>query len=198
MTDIERGEIERQLALLRLNKAVERESDDMNRVYRFRDTIHRKSVQKCVKRLALWDREEDNAPWTIVLNSPGGYTEDGFELFDDIVSYSLRGGGNHEVTIKVRGEACSMAPILLQAADKRVMGANALIMLHEASSGLYGSYGDHLDTTDMLQKMTERFIEILADRSSVDERIWLSNVHRKDWWLDAEQALLWRLVDEIG
>ena len=42
--------------------------------------------------LDKWHRLDNKAPWTILVNSPGGSVFDGMALFDHIATYSVRGG----------------------------------------------------------------------------------------------------------
>ena len=62
----------------------------------------------------------------------GGYITDGLALYDHLQELKLRG---HHLTTIGLGAVASMGPVLLQAGSHRVLGANAFLMLHEASAG---------------------------------------------------------------
>lgn len=141
-------------------------------------------------------RSRDNFPITVSICSGGGEVKAGLYLFDEILALRAKGV---RVNINVRGEACSMAAVLLQAADVRYIGPNALLMLHRAGGGIAGNITemeDDLATTKLLESI---LIRLLASRSNKDEahfRKLLSR--RKDLWLSAKEALELGLVDEIG
>jgi ATP-dependent protease ClpP protease subunit len=61
---------------------------------------------------------------TIILNNPGGSEYHGLAIYDALMACA-----NH-VTVKVFGMAFSMAGIILQAADLRLMAPNARFMMH--------------------------------------------------------------------
>lgn len=82
---------------------------------------------------ALWeqDNEDQTAVWEVCINSEGGDMEAGTAIFSELRSYSLRGGGNHHVITRVRGQAASCGSLILQAGDTRIAGKMDAIMLHE-------------------------------------------------------------------
>lgn len=161
--------------------------------------ISEASVRECLANLALWHRIHPECPMTLVMDSPGGAVIDGLHLFDQLVEYSLRGGGTHHVTIKARGMAASMGAILLQAADVRVIGRESWLMIHEVSSWHGGSFGELKDKMEWLQKLTDRVAAIFVERSngrtSAEEfaRLWT----RKEKYLDSEEALERGFVDLV-
>jgi len=59
----------------------------------------------------------------------------------------LRRQGHH-VTTSSLGYAASMAGILLQVGDKRIMGAESWLLIHEGSFGAVGSVGQVEDTVE--------------------------------------------------
>src|SRR6185369_16947215 len=136
------------VALLEREKAEEKRARERfadaygDRIYRFLDPVADPSVTKCINALDAWHREDPECKMTIVFDSPGGGVIEGFHLFDHILE--LR--NTHFVTTMTRGYAASMAGILLQAGEERVMGPNAHLMLHEVSFGARGKIGEVEDT----------------------------------------------------
>lgn len=159
-----------------------------------RDT---KSVRE---QLDQWHRLDADAPWTIIMNSPGGSVIDGMALFDHLVAHSIRGGGTHHITIVVRGMAASMGGIVLQAADKRVCGPEALVLIHKISSMVGGSLDELEDEVRLLKMMNERVERIFINRSAGNLKLATlrRNWSRRDWWLDSETALKLGVVDAVG
>ncbi len=174
-----------------------------DRSYQFQTGVDGGSAHKCIAQLAAWHREDPVCEMEIIFDSPGGSVVDGLHLFDYILD--LRDMG-HKITTRTRGMAASMAGILLQAGDVRVMGPQASLMLHEASFGASGKIGDVEDTVEWVNKVQDRILSIFADRcqSSGDQAIkkltkrqLRTRWRRKNWWLDAIEALEFGLVDEI-
>lgn len=172
--------------------------NDRNYVLHFEHAV--RDTQPVREKLDAWHRLDDRADWTIVMNSPGGSVFDGMALYDQIERYSLRGGGTHRITILVRGMAASMGGILLQAADERVCGAEAYILIHKVSTMTGGSLDDIEDEVAFLKLMTARVEDIFVKRSggklskAVLRRKWA----RKDWWLSSSDALKLGVIDSVG
>lgn len=175
-------------------RALELASDDRHHVYRFVSTVDAGSVKTCIAALQSWSRVDTGCPITIVFTSPGGEVISGMALFDFITE--LRGQG-HTVTTVARGYAASMAGILLQAGDVRVMGHEAWLMIHEASFGASGSMGEVEDTVEWVKKVQDRILDIFAARSTLSKVQLRSRWRRKNWWIPSDEALRLGLIDEI-
>ena len=173
-------------------------SDDANYTFHFNDGVDGDIVYELVETINSWHRQDPEADWTIYIDSPGGYTNEGFVLIDQLSTYTLRTGGTHHVSMVVRGMAASMAGIILQAADDRVMGPNAMMLIHEGGAGAYGSMGEIADRIEYFDLLTERVIEMYASRSKLTRKQIKKKWARKDWWLNAREALELKLVDRIG
>ncbi|KKL89792.1 hypothetical protein LCGC14_1911150 [marine sediment metagenome] len=169
-------------------------ADKYNFVYIFDDPVNANSVKSCIAQLTIWMRNNPKQDVEIIFNSPGGSVVEGMALFDFI--QLVRGKGHH-VTTTALGMAASMAGILLQAGDKRVMGKEAWVLIHEGSFGAVGSVGEVEDTVDWVKRITKRIAKIFAARSNLSaaqvERRW----KRKDWWLSSDDCLKLGFVDDI-
>ncbi|WP_205868989.1 ATP-dependent Clp protease proteolytic subunit [Mycobacterium colombiense] len=174
--------------------------------------VYDEPVTACLAQLAIWHRNEPNCPMTIVMDSPGGSVIDGMHLFDQITAYSTRPWdtssrpkGTHHTTMIVRGYAASMAGILLQSADHRIVGPESYIMVHEVSSFAQGKIGELKDEIKFLDKMSDRVANIFVTRAqatgrpdAIDLDTFKAKWNRQDWWLDSEEAYRLGIVDEIG
>jgi ATP-dependent Clp endopeptidase proteolytic subunit ClpP len=154
-------------------------------------------AERCIKGLHILEASAPNGdkPITIIMNNPGGDVYHGLAIFDAIKTCK-----NH-VTIIVYGYAMSMGSIILQAADRRVMGSNARVMLHYGTDGFSG----HVKT---LEKVAEESKKL----STWDEKLFLDKIKQKrsdytiakvrkllehDTFLTAQEALDLGLIDEI-
>lgn len=178
----------------------------------FNGPVDDRSVFAALNAMAAWDRispgklnedgtvAEEGCPMNLTVNSPGGGLIDGMHLFDQIASYSLRGGGTHKVTITVRGYAASMGGILLQAADVRLIGRESYLMVHEISAGTVGSIGSIKDDVKWYEKACQRIENIFVERSG--GKIGLEEFQRRwsrhDWWVDSAEAVELGFVDGLG
>jgi ATP-dependent protease ClpP protease subunit len=169
-----------------------------NHVYHFETSV--RDTQTARETFDRWHRLNPDAPWTIIMNSPGGSVIDGMALFDHLVAHSLRGGGTHHITIIVRGFAASMGGILLQAADTRVAGPEAYVLIHKVQSGAMGSLDELEDQVKLLKMMCARVEDIFVKRAGgkLSKAMLRRNWGRRDWWLDSKTALKLGVVDAIG
>lgn len=176
-------------------------SDEHHCVYRFLSGVSEDSVKKCIDQLATWHRLEPGCEVTIVFNSPGGSVVDGMALFDYIQEMRRNG---HRVITKALGMAASMAGILLQAGDERVMSAESWMLIHQTQFGAIGTFGEVEDRVKWIEKIQNRILDIFAARASSSEaekpisratlaRRW----HRTDWWISSNDALRLGLIDRI-
>lgn len=188
------------LTELRLAKAEEDEAirlanDSHHRVFRLVGSVNGASVEKAIAQLVQWHRIDPECSITVVIDSGGGGIIEGFALYDTILW--LRSQGHHFTTI-AQGMAASMAGILLQAGTERVMGAQASILIHEASFGAMGSFGQVEDQVEFVRKLQDRLLGILAERSSLSKTQIRNRWKRKNWWLDAPEALTLQFVDRVA
>jgi ATP-dependent Clp protease protease subunit len=164
------------------------------RSYTFYTEVSQESVRECMHELGQWSRRDPGAAITLTFNSPGGSVLDGFALFDFL--RQLRSMGHHLTTVAL-GRAASMGAVLLQAGDRRVMGQNAFLLIHEVSNLSSGKVSELEDSVEFSRRLQKRLVAILADRSSLTgpqiQRRWA----RKEWWLDAEEAVALGLADAV-
>lgn len=172
----------------------------LNGEYAFFRVVNQSSARKLIRTMRLWDKHDSHAPWTIRLNSIGGEIQAGAALFDEIFSYSKRGGGSHHITVKVRGLAASMAGILLQAADDRVIGHSSQIMIHESQGGVIGGHSDIVQEADWHRRWLDYMVQIFLSRTDrITRRQILSKISNgREWYLSASEALDYGFVDRIG
>lgn len=174
--------------------------DYYHHVYYFDEEVGRKSVNSCMRTLEAWHREDPACPMEIRINSPGGSVVHGMSLVDQLTRYSQRGGGSHELTITVRGFAASMAAIILQTADIRLMGSEAYLLVHEPSGVAEGSTENIKDIAAWFDTVSDRIARLFVERSA--GKISLKNFQtlwkRRDVYLDSEKSLSYGFVDGIG
>lgn len=166
--------------------------DTLHKTVRLNAGIDDDSLDLIVTALHLFDDED----CTIILNSGGGDVYAGLAMYDVIKTYP------GHVTIKVVGQANSMAAIVLQAADKRMITSSSTIMIHD---GVEEPPADHKKNIKAYLKLTDKLDDIC-------DHIVLEKIQMKhpgyswakfkktvvfDTFFTAEQAKHWNLIDEI-
>ena len=182
MRDLERKEVD----YLAGNK--------FHKVYAFNDAVSASSVGACISQLNIWARTDPECDIEIIFNSPGGAVIDGMALYDYF--QTLRRAG-HKLTTSTFGMAASMAGILLQAGDVRVIGAESYVLIHEISTMAIGKIGELEDVVEFTKKIQRRVLDIFADRSHKPVSYFEKHWRRQDWWLDSNECLKIGIVDEI-
>lgn len=158
------------------------------------DVISGHNVDQWIDVLEHWERRDPGAPITIRVNSPGGSVLDGFALFDTILRLRRRG---HHVTMHGTGMIASMAAILMQAGDERVLDENAWFMIHEISAGMRGKASDMEDELKFVKRLQERALAILSERSTLSKQQIARRWKKTDDWMDSREALKLGFVDRV-
>ena len=169
-------------------------ADAYHQRYRFTGQVDAASVKVAMNTLTAWSRMNPGSPIEIIFSSPGGSVIEGFVLFDFIRELSEDG---HEVTTGMLGMAASMGGVLMQAGDKRWAGKESWYMIHRAAFGASGKTFDIEDEVEWVKRVEKRIIDIFVRRSSLTATKIRRNWDRKDWWIDADQALEFGLIDNI-
>lgn len=172
-------------------------SKDQSRIYNFLGPINFATAQQCMDVMGQWVREDASRNIRLIFNSPGGSVIDGLALIDYI--NEIREEFGTKITTVALGFAASMAAVVLQAGDERVVGRNAYLMLHEISNATENamSVSEIEDTATFTRQLNERLVGILASKANIDEDEIKKRWERRDWWLNSDEALELGLCDAI-
>ncbi|MCZ0828264.1 head maturation protease, ClpP-related [Brevibacillus laterosporus] len=118
----------------------------------------------------------------INLNSPGG------DAFDGIAIYNRLKKHDGKVTINVDGWACSAASVIAMAADELIMGLGSMIMIHEASSIVWGTKTDMKKEADVLDQLEEGIIDIYMTKANLS-REEIRTMVDAETWFSAQKAV---------
>src|SRR5437588_1617609 len=170
-------------------------------VERLRDVYLIGDIEKDTARQAierLRDLANDNnRPITLYINSAGGNVTDGLAIHDVIRHIISRGT---QVTIIVQGMAYSMGSIVLQAASdgQRLAFPHSWIMIHEPAKWAgWQSTSAAAQHLERLKQMQDQIYNILSSRSGKPLRQIIKDTKRNDFYLDAQKALEYGLIDAI-
>ncbi|MGE3448678.1 MAG: head maturation protease, ClpP-related [Microbacteriaceae bacterium] len=130
---------------------------------------------------------------TLRLNSPGGDVFDGIAIYNSIRSHPAR------FTAKVDSLAASIASVILQAADHRVMVSHSQAMIHDAVGAFIGNAEEMVDFAALLEKQSDLIAEIYAERAGggVRRKNKFRDLMRAETWLSDAEAVDLGLADEI-
>ena len=165
--------------------------------YLFGD-IDADSAATLIKEMELWYTAYGDKYDTIslFLNSEGGELAAGLAIHDTLRGLSSIGA---HVNVGVRGEACSMAAVVLQAGDTRLMGGASRLMIHQVSSGGAGTTAEIRRQSEHLQATDKALAELFAKRSGKFSAEWLEKeILDRDRWFTPAEALEVGLVDAIA
>lgn len=190
--EAERAELE--LAAARRADAAALAEPAQALVYTFYGDIEPDSVREAVTTLGAWSRRAPNQPLRVVLNSEGGTAHDGLALHDFLLV--LRAAGHH-VQVLTLGVAASVAAVLLQAGDERLLGRNAMVLIHEVSTVAAGKASELTDRAAFVDMLQGRLLTILAERSTLSIGEIRDRWERRDWWLTAPEAVALGFADRV-
>ncbi len=164
-------------------------------VFRLYGAVDMGSVERLRLSTGRYAAAYPDEPITLVISSPGGSVFDGWVLFDHLRALSAQG---HKITTIVRGMAGSMAAILTQAGDKRIIGPESYLVIHEPSSIAWGKTSDLIDELDMMKRLTRQAEEVFARRSKLSAKEIKAKTLKKDWYVNAKECKTFGFVDSIG
>jgi len=130
----------------------------------------------------------------VVLNSVGGEVYHGLLIYNTLEELVKKG---FEIEIEARGVCASMAMIILQAATKRKASKYTRLLLHEVSGWTYGKASKVSEESKELGKVNKMLLEIICKKSKLTLKTLEKKIKKKDWWLSAEEALEYQLIDEV-
>lgn len=158
--------------------------------------IEKDTARACIERLRELASESPR-PITLFINSAGGNVTDGLALHDSVRHIISRG---IEVTIIVQGMAYSMGSIVLQAASegRRLAFPHSWIMIHEPAKWAgWQSTSAAAQHLERLKQMQDQIYKILSVRSGKPLRQIIKDTKRTDFYLDAQSALEYGLIDQV-
>ncbi len=135
----------------------------------------------------------EDVPVVIYINSYGGSVDALNKILDTIDSIP-----NKVVTV-CAGTAMSAGATLLSYGDERYIGKNSRVMIHQVSSGAFGTVADIDNNVKELRKLNNRLLKVLAQKcgKSIAEmkELYFDNL---DKYLSPQEARKFGLVDKIG
>ena len=127
------------------------------------------------------------------INSNGG------NVFDGQAIHTLIKNHKGFVTAYIDGLAASIATVIAMGADKVIMPKNAMMMIHNAWTGLYGNANDLRKMADDLDHINDTIVNTyLAKVKDKTDEATIRELMDKESWLNAEECLSLGLCDEVS
>jgi ATP-dependent Clp protease protease subunit len=154
--------------------------------------IEPKLTKEVTSQMLLLDAMSPVKPIKVYVNSPGGVADDGFALYD------LFRFVRAPVYTIVTGMAASAATILMLGAERgrRLIMPHARVMLHQPSTMIRGTAADIAVSAKELIRLRKKANDLYARETgrTVEQ---IEKELARDYWLSAEEALQYRIVDRI-
>ncbi len=139
------------------------------------------------------EHADPKGPITVLMNNPGGDWYHGMAIYDRITDSSCH------VTILATGYVMSMASVILQAADKRLLTRNATMMIHSGTNGFSGHSHDFVRAAKENERMTLDMEQIYLGRMlAKDPTMTIDKIRQMllfDTFIDAPKAIRLGLAD---
>lgn len=123
-----------------------------------------------------------SADVTVRINSGGGYISHGIAIYNALASHKGK------VTVVVDGIAASSASVIAMAGDERIMRSGALMMIHNPSSGAYGTAADLAKAIKALDAYRDSIASIYSETTGADAASLIADMDAETW-LSASDAI---------
>ncbi len=135
---------------------------------------------------------DEDAPITLLINSPGGSVIDGMAMYDIIRQIKCP-----IVTIG-NGMQASMGSIMLASGDQRYMTPSADLMIHQIMTGANGGtqHTDFEIRSGHTARLHETLKSVYVEFTGLNHAYW-DLVMERDTWLTADQALKIGYIDGV-
>jgi ATP-dependent Clp endopeptidase proteolytic subunit ClpP len=130
-------------------------------------------------------------PLTVGINSAGGDVFDGLAIYNAVNSYA------GPVTTVVDGLAASIASVIMQAGQARVVSPGGMVMVHDAFGACLGNEAEMTAMAKTLAKVSDNLASVYAKRCGGTAQQW-RQVMRAESWYTADEALAAGLADRVG
>lgn len=171
------------------DEALDRDVKDLAYGYLYINSVIKgNTADAYLDHLHYWERRYPGKDIWIDINTPGGSVTDGLAIYDQVQRLRRKG---HKVTTRAVGGAFSMGAVLLQAGDVRIIDPRAKILIHQGSGGMSGdmTVGEQEDARAFREMLLNDVLDILAERSTLSKRQIKNRWTRKDWYLNADEAV---------
>ncbi len=176
-----------------LDSFIEKKLLDQRRII-ISSAIDSKIAEKTIKSLFLLEAIDNEKPITVIINSPGGEVFSGFAIYDIMKAIKC------PVITLVTGFAASMGSIIMLGSKKgqRYATKNSKVLIHQPLiSGMFEGRATEIEIqAKEIQETKDRIINLYVSETGKD-REKIAKDMEVDYWMTAEEALEYGLIDKI-
>ncbi len=186
-------ENEQQLHATRISTLLQKNLLEQRKIFLW-GMVEDNSAKEIVEQLCYLDAVKPKEPIHFYINSPGGVVTSGYAIYDMMRSISS------PVYTYCIGFAASMGSVLLSAGEKgnRYIYPTAEVMIHQPSMGGFQARARDIEIhAQQIKKAKEISARILAENCGKSINTVLKDFDR-DYWMDAQEALAYGIVDKIA
>ena len=156
------------------------------------DEVNSDTASLVIAQLLFLESEDPDKDISLYINSPGGSVTAGMGIYDTMQYIKC------DVSTICVGMAASMGAFLLAggAKGKRMILPNAEVMIHQPSGGAQGQATEIQITAEWILRTKKNLAKILAENCNQPFEKVMADTE-SDYWMSAEQALEYGLVDHI-
>ena len=142
--------------------------------------------------LLYLDSSDPGKDISIYINSPGGSVYAGLGIYDTMQFIGS------QVTTICTGIAASMASVLLVAGEKgkRYCLPHSRVLIHQPLSGVQGQASDMEIAVREVLRVKDELYRIISEHSGKPYEV-ISRDSDRDYWMNAQEAQEYGMVDEI-
>jgi ATP-dependent Clp protease, protease subunit len=157
------------------------------------EQVSDKLARRVQSTLLLLQQDDEKAPITVYINSPGGSADSGFAIYDSLRFFKP------PVRTVVNGLCASAAVMIYLAAPKerRFSLPNSRFLLHQPSTMAYGSASDIQINAEEIVKLRERYNQIVGEECGGKSMEQVTKDADRDFWLSPEEARKYGLVGKV-
>lgn len=163
-----------------------------DRIIVLSDEVNQHTASVIVAQLLFLESEDSKKDITLYVNSPGGSIQSGMAIIDTMHFIKP------DVSVVCMGMAASMGAMILSqgAKGKRYILPNAEVMIHQPLTGVEGQASDIEITAKHIMKLKNILADMLVS-STKQKRDQIMKDMDRDFWMGAEEAKKYGIVDEI-
>lgn len=121
----------------------------------------------------------------------------GGDVFDGIAIYNALRAHPAKITTRVDSLAASIASVIAQAGDHRIMLTGSQMMIHEAWGFAIGRASEMRQLADILDKQSAIIASIYAERADESTAEEFMELMVAETWFDHDEAVAAGLADEV-
>jgi ATP-dependent protease ClpP protease subunit len=168
----------------------------------FNDDVTNESVSKLIKVIEvknflfnqkvkeMYYGKIEPSPIYLHINSDGGSISEAMAAVDCIRNSYI------PIYTVIEGSAASAATFMSIVGKKRFMTENSILLIHQLSSGMWGTMSQLDDEHENNKFFMEKIYSIYRKYTTISRRR-LQKILKRDIWWDADKAIHYGMVDEI-